>query len=75
MAPVALGERKDIELTAPSGPVWIQGNGEMLFRAVRNLVENAISYTSAGTSVEVEVTDFWCRYGDGQGTRHPRGRT
>jgi len=57
MAPVALGERKNIELTAPSGPVWIQGNSEMLFRAVRNLVENAISHTSAGTSVEVEVTD------------------
>lgn len=57
MAPVALGERKSIELTAPSGPVWIQGNGEMLFRAVRNLVENAISYTPAGTAVEVEVVD------------------
>ena len=57
MAPVALGDRKSIELTAPSGPVWIQGNGEMLFRAVRNLVENAISYTPAGTAVEVEVLD------------------
>jgi len=57
MAPVALGERKNIELAAPSGPVWIQGNGEMLFRAVRNLVENAISHTSAGTAVEVEVAD------------------
>ena len=57
MAPVALGDRKTIELTAPSGPVWVQGNGEMLFRAVCNLVENAISHTSAGTAVEVEVGD------------------
>ncbi len=57
MAPVALAGGKSIELTAPATPVWVQGNAEMLFRAVRNLVENAIRYTAAATMVEVEVGD------------------
>jgi signal transduction histidine kinase len=57
MAPVALAGGKSIELTAPPAPVWVQGNAEMLFRAVRNLVENAIRYTANATMVEVEVGD------------------
>ncbi|HEX5280137.1 MAG TPA: ATP-binding protein [Micropepsaceae bacterium] len=55
MAPVALAQGKTIELNAPSAPVWVQGNAELLFRAVRNLVENAIRYTAAATAVEVDV--------------------
>lgn len=55
MAPVALAQGKSIELNAPSAPVWVQGNAEMLFRAVRNLVENAIRYTATATAVEVDV--------------------
>lgn len=57
MAPVALAEGKTIELSAPAAPVWVQGNAELLFRAVRNLVENAIRYTAATTAVEVEVNE------------------
>ena len=55
MAPIALAGGKNIELSAPPFPVWVQGNGEMLFRAVRNLVENAVRYTAEATAVEVEV--------------------
>ena len=55
MAPVALAQGKTIELNAPPTAVWVQGNSEMLFRAVRNLVENAIRYTAAATAVEVDV--------------------
>lgn len=55
MAPVALAQGKTIELNAPTAPVWVQGNAEMLFRAVRNLIENAIRYTAAATAVEVDV--------------------
>jgi signal transduction histidine kinase len=55
MAPIALANRKTIELTGTPGPVWIRGNAEMLFRAIRNLVENAVRHTAIGTTVEVEV--------------------
>ena len=58
LAPVALAGGKSIELNAPAAPVWVQGNSEMLFRAVRNLVENAIRYTAMATVVEVEVGDL-----------------
>ena len=35
----------------------MRGHTEALFRAVRNLVENAIRHTPAGVSIEVEVTE------------------
>jgi signal transduction histidine kinase len=56
MAPIALAQKKSIELTGVSESVWIRGNAEMLFRAIRNLIENAIRYTATGTSVEVHVS-------------------
>ena len=34
--------------TGAEGPVWVRGHAEALFRAVRNLVENAIRHTPAG---------------------------
>ena len=35
----------------------MRGHTEALFRAVRNLVENAIRHTPAGVSIEVEVAE------------------
>ena len=57
MAPLAVDRGQTIALTGASGPVWVRGHTEALFRAVRNLVENAIRHTPAGVSIEVEVTD------------------
>ncbi len=55
MAPLAVGQSKTIALTGTEGPVWVRGHADALFRAVRNLVENAIRHTVAGGSIEVEV--------------------
>ena len=45
----ARGRRgQTIALTGAPGPVWVRGHAEALFRAVRNLVENAIRHTPAG---------------------------
>jgi signal transduction histidine kinase len=55
MAPVAVSEGKDIEVTGETSQVWVEGNAGALFQAIRNLVENAITYTAANTTVEVEV--------------------
>jgi signal transduction histidine kinase len=57
MAPLAVERGQTIALTGVPGPVWVRGHTEALFRAVRNLVENAIRHTPAGVSIEVEVTD------------------
>lgn len=57
MAPLAVDRGQTIALTGAVGPVWVRGHTEALFRAVRNLVENAIRHTPAGVSIEVEVTE------------------
>jgi len=57
MAPLAVELGKTIALTGATGPVWVHGNAEALFRAVRNLVENSIRHTPAGVSIEVELTE------------------
>ena len=57
VAPLALAQGKDIALTGATEPVWVKGNPEMLGRAIRNLSENAINHTAAGTTVEFVVED------------------
>jgi len=57
VAPLALAQGKDIALSGTSAPVWIRGNREMLGRAIRNLAENAINHTAAGSTVEFVVED------------------
>jgi signal transduction histidine kinase len=56
MAPLALAEGKQVALNAPSEGVLINGNEEAMFRAVRNLTENALRYTPRDTTVEITVT-------------------
>src|SRR5262249_21775319 len=55
VAPLALAQGKDVALTGTSDPVWVRGNPEMLGRAIRNLAENAINHTAAGSTVECVV--------------------
>lgn len=57
IAPLALGQNKNVALTGATGPVWIRGNPETLFQAMRNLVENAVYHTAPGTTVEIQVTE------------------
>jgi signal transduction histidine kinase len=55
VAPLALSQGKDIALLGVGEPVWVKGNTEMLGRAIRNLAENAINHTAAGSTVEFVV--------------------
>lgn len=55
LAPLALAQGKSIAIIGAQGPIWIKGNAEMLHRAVRNLVENAVHHTRPGTAVEIEL--------------------
>jgi signal transduction histidine kinase len=55
VAPLALAQGKDVALLGETEPVWVKGNPEMLSRAIRNLAENAINHTAAGTTVEFVV--------------------
>jgi signal transduction histidine kinase len=57
MAEFAIRQDRSIALTGANGPVWVRGDGAMIFRAVRNLAENAIKHTAPGTVVELQVED------------------
>jgi signal transduction histidine kinase len=57
IAPLAVAQGKSIALTGASQPVWIRGNPETLFQAIRNLAENALNHTPAGSSVEIDVDE------------------
>lgn len=56
MAPLAVDMSKTIALVGAEGPVWVHGHSEALFRAVRNLVDNAIRHTPNGGTIEVDVS-------------------
>ena len=55
LAPLAIASHKEIGLIGGDAPVWVHGNAEMLFRAVRNLGENALSHSPTGGVVDIEV--------------------
>jgi signal transduction histidine kinase len=48
---------REVALKAGDQPVVVQGNAELLKRAVRNLVENALSHTREHSTVEIRVED------------------
>jgi two-component system sensor histidine kinase QseC len=54
LAPAALAKKVDIEL-ASTQPVSILGYPDVIGVALRNLVDNAVRYSPAGTTVRVEV--------------------
>ncbi|QLH71135.1 sensor histidine kinase [Rhodopseudomonas palustris] len=55
VAPAALAAGKEIGLRGGDHPVPVRGNAEMIRRALRNLVDNAIRHTPPGTEVMIEV--------------------
>jgi signal transduction histidine kinase len=57
IAPLALGQGREIALLGATAPVWVKGNGEMIKRAIRNLAENAIRHAPKGTLVEFVVEE------------------
>ncbi len=57
VAPLAVRDGKHILLDAPEMPVPVNGNSEVIFRAVRNVAENALKHTPAGTTVTISVQE------------------
>lgn len=57
LAPLAIQHNRSIEVISPGRPVLIRGAPDFLFRALRNLVENAIKHTPRNTTVTIVVDD------------------
>jgi signal transduction histidine kinase len=55
LGPTAINAHRSIEVLAPNEPVRIRGERDYLFRALRNLVENALKHTKEWTTVSIVV--------------------
>ena len=55
IAPCAIRRGKTLEVSRTRLPALVNGSYDYLFRAVRNLVENAIEHTPAGTAVFIGI--------------------
>ncbi|HEX7532985.1 MAG TPA: HAMP domain-containing sensor histidine kinase [Methyloceanibacter sp.] len=55
LGPAAIDAERSIEVIAPDEPVRIRGARDYLFRALRNIVENALRHTPEGTTVSIVV--------------------
>ncbi|EME68479.1 two-component hybrid sensor and regulator [Paramagnetospirillum caucaseum] len=55
LAPMALKQRRMIEVVEAPGPCLVAANAEAVFGAARNLVENALIHTPFDTMVTVRV--------------------
>ncbi|MFG1479994.1 HAMP domain-containing sensor histidine kinase [Xanthobacter sp. V4C-4] len=56
MAPRIIARRRRIEVIAGPAPVVVAGGRDDLFRAVRNLIENALEHSPGNGMIRVEVT-------------------
>jgi len=55
IAPLALSQHKTVAVAGADKSVGVRGSADTLGRAIRNLVENALTHTAAGTTVEISV--------------------
>ena len=53
---VSIAEQKDVELLQEDGDSTVTGSYLLLYRAVYNLVENAIKYNHPGGKVTIKIT-------------------
>jgi signal transduction histidine kinase len=56
LAPLAIDRKREIELLGSDTSVWVYGHRTLIFRALRNLVENALRFAPERSTVEVSVT-------------------
>lgn len=56
LAPMAIRDDRTLEVDAPEAPVYVNGQTEALFHAVRNLADNALRHSPRGTAVILTVT-------------------
>ncbi len=57
MAPIAVKDKRSVEVLSSGKPVMIMANPDAIEQAVRNLVENAIRYSARETVVTIQVDD------------------
>ena len=57
ISPIAASAGQHLVLSGTKRPVLITGDVDMIFRAIRNLVENAVKFSPSGGRIDVRVED------------------
>ncbi len=57
LGPIAIRGGRAIEVQAPPAPVWVHGQQDAIFHALRNLVDNALRHAPIDTAVTISVAD------------------
>lgn len=57
LIPAALDKKKRIEVRGAERPVWVAGNPDLAFHALRNIVENAIIHSGPGCVIDIAVAE------------------
>jgi len=57
LAPIAIAQHREIALTGCDSAIFVCGNASMLHRAIRNLADNALRHTPAGSTVEISLAE------------------
>lgn len=60
MAPLIVAGGRSIELTGADCPLMVSGLFDELFRAIRNLVENALAHAPAGSGISIAIDSDHC---------------
>ncbi len=64
MAPAAISSGKQVAVSVGDAPIWVHGEAEALFRALRNLVENGLAHSPASGVVSIDITPGIARISD-----------
>ncbi len=58
LGPIAFEQDREIEVVGGEQPIWVRGQRDFLFRALRNLVENALRHGPVGSTVTLRLTSL-----------------
>lgn len=74
LAPIIIAKRRMIEVICPDGPVFVQGESDFIFRALRNLIKNAVDHGPPGSTVSVIVGEERTLTVRDNGLGHPQSK-